>query len=225
MRVLDGRRGQRLLEIGCGASRWLPYFAIEHGMQVSGVDYAPGGCALARQVLEKEGVAGDVLQLDALADNVALQQRFDVVFSYGVVEHFVETAHCVKAFTQYLKPGGLIVTTIPNVTGAIGSIQQRLERAIYDTHVPLDRDQLAAAHRAAGLHVVDSGYLGVCDFHVLNIVNVPRQGLRGHLVHLVTRLAYRFSRVMWGIERVVPLKPRRWLAPMVYCVATVTDPS
>lgn len=225
VRVLAGRRGQSLLEIGCGASRWLPYFAVEHGVTVSGMDYAPRGCAIARQVLDKEGIAGEILHRDALAENPELQGRFDIVFSYGVVEHFSDTAACVAAFARYLKPGGIIVTTVPNVAGAVGAVQQRLERSVYDTHLPITREHLAAAHRAARLDIVESGYLGVCDFHVLNIVNVPKRGLRGHAVHAATRVAYRFSRLVWAVERVWTLRPGRWLAPMVYCVGRNVTPS
>src|SRR5687768_7548575 len=61
-RTLAPRRGQQLLEIGCGGSRWLPYFAVEHGLKVTGVDYAPLGCALARRVLDKEGVKGEIFE-------------------------------------------------------------------------------------------------------------------------------------------------------------------
>lgn len=219
-RLLAHRRGQKLLEIGCGGSRWLPYFALEHGLQVSGVDYAPRGCALARQVLARAGVAGEILQADAFAENLPLHEQFDIVVSFGVLEHFSDTSGCVAALRRYLKRGGILVTTVPNMRGAIGTVQRRLNRAVYDNHVPLTRGQLAEAHARAGMNVIECAYLGSSDFHALNVWNVPRRGVRGLAVHAAAHGCYRFSRAVWAVERVIPLKPGAWLAPTVYCVAT-----
>src|SRR5579871_3084155 len=47
-----------LLEIGCGGSRFLPYFARSFGFTVSGLDYSATGCEQARRVLKEEGVKG-----------------------------------------------------------------------------------------------------------------------------------------------------------------------
>src|SRR5687768_8887760 len=44
--------GSRLLEVGCGGSIWLPYFAREHGFEVTGLDYSEQGCAAAEHVLK-----------------------------------------------------------------------------------------------------------------------------------------------------------------------------
>lgn len=46
--------------------------------------------------------------------------KFDVVVTFGVVEHFIDTRACLDAMSQFLKPGGLLVTSIPNLAGWIG---------------------------------------------------------------------------------------------------------
>ena len=43
---------QKLLEIGCGGSAWLPYLAKESGFEVYGIDYSELACQQAAQVLE-----------------------------------------------------------------------------------------------------------------------------------------------------------------------------
>ena len=39
--------GSRMIEVGCGGSIWLPYFAREQGFEVTGLDYTEQGCAAA----------------------------------------------------------------------------------------------------------------------------------------------------------------------------------
>ncbi len=38
-------------EVGCGSSGWLPYFAQQYGLKVSGIDYSAVGCKLAEENL------------------------------------------------------------------------------------------------------------------------------------------------------------------------------
>ena len=77
-----------LLEIGCGASAWLPYFSKEYGYRISGIDYSQAGCVSAEQVLKNSKVEGSIYCLDAFSLPSDLLGKFDVVFSSGVVEHY-----------------------------------------------------------------------------------------------------------------------------------------
>ena len=56
------RRGDRVLEVGCGGSRLLPYFAKDLGAEVWGFDFAPAGVASAKAALARAGVAGTIKQ-------------------------------------------------------------------------------------------------------------------------------------------------------------------
>src|SRR6266404_8035436 len=44
---------KRLLEIGCANSGWLPYFALEHKLDVWGIDYTEVGCARSREIMRR----------------------------------------------------------------------------------------------------------------------------------------------------------------------------
>ena len=54
-------QGKTLLEVGCGNSVWLPYFANQFGLKVSGLDYSEYGCEQSRQILKREKVAGEII--------------------------------------------------------------------------------------------------------------------------------------------------------------------
>jgi cyclopropane fatty-acyl-phospholipid synthase-like methyltransferase len=81
-----------------------------------------------------------------------LLERFDFVVSFGVAEHFRPTVDFVRCAARYLRAGGTMITTIPNLRGTLfGFLQRHLARSIYDKHVPLNLAQLVEAHQEAGL--------------------------------------------------------------------------
>src|SRR6478736_1896451 len=128
-RVLAGVSG-RLIEVGCAGSAWLPYFAREHGLTVTGLDYSPRGCEQAEAVLATAGVAGEVVCADLFAPPAAQVGRFDVVFSFGVVEHFTDTTACIRALAALVAPGGRLITVVPNMNGTTGWLQKMVDRAV-----------------------------------------------------------------------------------------------
>jgi 2-polyprenyl-3-methyl-5-hydroxy-6-metoxy-1,4-benzoquinol methylase len=209
----------RLLEIGCGKSAWLPYFAREFGFSVGGLDYSPVGCHMARDILEANGVRADVVCADLFAPPSGMVGQFDVVVSFGVVEHFEDTAGCLAALARLLKPGGMLITTIPNLVGWIGSVQKRINRPVYDIHQLIDPARLRGAHEQAGLVVMECDYFVFTNFGVCNLAGVPRSPLTV-LKKIVLAALARLSMLLWRLEdRIGDLPPRRSVSPYIRCIA------
>jgi 2-polyprenyl-3-methyl-5-hydroxy-6-metoxy-1,4-benzoquinol methylase len=207
--------GRQLLEIGCARSAWLPYFAKEFGFVVHGLDYSELGCRQASQVLKNERVEGEVVRADLFSPPALMLGHFDVVWSLGVLEHFEQTADAASAFSAFLRPGGLMITIIPNLSGMLGSIQKLISRPIYDVHVPLDRGALEQAHRDAGLEIVSCEYF---MFSGLNVVNL--ENLSGAVYRISMRLASWGTKLLWIAGWAIPLlRPNRWTSPYVVCAA------
>jgi len=112
---------QKLLEIGCGGSAWLPYFAKEFGFEVYDIDYSELGCQQAAQVLENEGVEGEILCADFFSPPEHMLGDFDTVGSRGVVEHFEDTAAWASAFSKFLRPGGVMSLSLINFENLRGT--------------------------------------------------------------------------------------------------------
>jgi SAM-dependent methyltransferase len=208
-----------LLEVGCGHSSWLPYFAQRFGLQVSGLDYSERGCESARQILRRAGVPGDVVCADLFDPPAHLLDRFTAVVTFGVVEHFTDTSSCVGALMRYLAPGGVLVTVVPNMTGLIGLIEKAINPDVYGIHVRLGPRALAAAHEAAGLAVRRSEFLLSTNFGVLNVSDLEAGTYTRVKAALCANLS-RLSKLVWAIEeRLKPLPATRAFAPYVVCVA------
>jgi 2-polyprenyl-3-methyl-5-hydroxy-6-metoxy-1,4-benzoquinol methylase len=208
-------KGRSLLEIGCARSQWLPYFAKEFGFRVCGLDYSDRGCQHAREILAEEGVEGEVVCSDFFCPPQSMLAAFDVVVSFGVVEHFEPTAGCLKAFSEFLKPGGLAITSIPNMVGLVGYIQKIANRGVFDIHVPLDDRALAASHEPS-LQVISCRYFLTVNWKVINIENWQSKVF----YRLGVRMRSLMNKGFWILEDLVPIiKPNRLTSPYINCVA------
>ncbi|CAN5783385.1 hypothetical protein BH24ACI5_BH24ACI5_03140 [soil metagenome] len=213
--------GERLslLELGCARSAWLPYFAREFGCRVAGLDYSELGARQSAERLAESRIAADIRCADLFDPPADWVGHFDVVVWFGVAEHFEDTAAAIRAAAAYVKPGGLLVTEVPNMVGLNGWLQRLINRPIYDIHVPLDLKDLVAHHRTAGLDVVDARYLLFTDFDVLNLENLPRGLARGIKDRLLYALRLLTGCLWWLDRRIGPLRPGRVTGGFVVAAA------
>ena len=189
-----------------------------YGFEVSGLDYSEVGCERANAILESEGLKGCVLHGDMFTPPSQLLGSFDVVVSFGLVEHFENTSEAIAACARFARPGGLIVTTIPNMAGLYGHAFKFYDRKAYEGHMPLSLSQLSAAHRDAGLNVLFSE----CLFGLPGVMDGAR--LEKHLAKRVFRwLAHKATKLHWTLEaRGVGFPENRMTSPYLLCASRVT---
>ncbi|MDE2236099.1 MAG: class I SAM-dependent methyltransferase [Gammaproteobacteria bacterium] len=215
--------GKKLLEIGCARSVWLPYFAKHYGFDVSGIDYSKLGCQQAIATLNRESISGNVVCCDFHFPPAAFIEEFDVVVSFGVVEHYSNTKECIESISKYVRPGGRLITIIPNMTGIMGYLQKYIDISVYRLHVPLSAKQLKTAHEKCGLVVEDCKYFMSTNFGVLNTSRIKQPDL---LSRFKTQLAInlsRASRMIGALEnRTLHLPAMFFLAPYIVCVCRKT---
>lgn len=181
---LPKKDGLKLIELGCGGSLWLPYFAKNFGYEVSGIDYSEEGCQQARRNLEVAGCYGEIYCLDLLNLDQRFHQQYDILISLGVVEHFNQPEAIIKSFKKCLRDKGVIVTIVPNLQGVIGLIQGIVDRRAYRSHNRFDLNQLVNSHQDNGLSIIYKSYLGVGDLGMINLTvySVETQHLVGKII-------------------------------------------
>lgn len=173
------------LEVGCGNSSFLPYVKKEYGFDIYGLDYSEIGCEMAKRVMKHYGVQGKIILGDMFNPPVELLEKFDIVASIGVIEHFTDTKQPCVALERLVKKGGMVVTEIPNFApGSIcGRLQKTLNREVYDKHMFLTKENMQEAHEAAGFSTVYCDYTIGMNFGVVNF----KAGQK-HLSKFLTRL-------------------------------------
>ena len=212
----ERQSGRQLLEVGAARSAWLPYFAQQFGFRVTGLDYSVPGCEQTEQILERAGVNGTVHRADMFDPPSQLRGAFDVVVSLGLVEHFDDTSAAVNALAAFVAPGGLLITSVPNMAGLLGLLQRGLDPAVFRVHKPITRRDLAAAHIDSGLDVVSSRYLMTVNWSAVNIANWPKRR-RARAMRLLSGA----SKVVWMAEaRGLRLPPNRWTSPYIVAVGS-----
>jgi len=164
----------RILEIGCANSIWLPYLARKTNGDVVGVDFSERGCDLARLNLAAMGAEGTVVCDDFFHYIQQQPSAFDVVLSFGFIEHFPNVASILSTIAGALRPGGVLLATIPNLAGVYGPIQRVIDEEVWRKHVVLTLEQLHECGRLAGLDDLASGYVGgLMRLSSLNFSHAP----------------------------------------------------
>ncbi len=118
-------RGGQVLDFGCGSGDIAAALARD-GYRVVGVDPAPGMIAEAvRRYNDRPGdgpefVVGDE---DLLAE---WSHRFDAVVCSSVLEYVDDDAHLLSRLAAVLRPGGLLLFSVPHAGSLTGTLEDAL---------------------------------------------------------------------------------------------------
>src|SRR5262245_8347127 len=115
--------GDRYLEIGCAPGKLLAWVASVLKARASGIDYWEAGIAQCPQLFSAVGLLID-LHHENLFDTHLEPASFDVVASFGVIEHFDDPRPAIGKHLDLVAPGGKALITIPNYGGIYGLLQR-----------------------------------------------------------------------------------------------------
>jgi len=102
--------GRTVLEMGCGSGIDAVEFA-RNGAAVVAIDITDNAVELTRELAREAGQ--DILVMKVLGDAIPLQnERFDCVYSYGVLHHIPDVDSVLKETYRLLKPGGVIMAML-----------------------------------------------------------------------------------------------------------------
>lgn len=142
----------QVLEVGCGSGatlQWLKHSGRCHS--TTGIEMQPQAAELARGRVDHLHV-GDAEQLVRLGFSDA---SFDLVLCLDVLEHLVDPWSLVVQVQRLLKPGGLLVASIPNVRHARVVLPLLLQgRWQYEDAGQLDRTHLRFFTRESALQLL-----------------------------------------------------------------------
>ena len=110
-------KGKSVLEIGCGAG----FFAdmADFGSYI-GLELNAEAASSARA----KGHHVECKSFSHYADTNP--ESFDVVCSFQVLEHLVDPSEYFRASLRLLKPGGLLITSVPSEDSFVGSLEHNI---------------------------------------------------------------------------------------------------
>ena len=111
MRAFVPSGTQRLLEIGCGAGRFVAGIKSQRPLHATGIEMIPDAARAAREVFDQvlEGSVEEALP------KLLNEPLFDCIVANDVLEHLVDPWAVLRALRPLLAPGGCLVASLPNV--------------------------------------------------------------------------------------------------------------
>lgn len=149
---------ESVLDLGCGEGATSAYLR-EHGYcrWAAGIELSPQAAAQARKRLDLV-IAGNIENLELPFDDGSL----DLILCLDVLEHLVDPWTVVDRMATLLRPGGMILASIPNVRHwsvlvpltLRGSWEYRREGILDSTHLRFfTRESAIALLQRSGLRV------------------------------------------------------------------------
>lgn len=127
--------GSLVLDIGCGSGMLGKYLSENKECIVDGVDIDPDAVALAKPKYRKVGVFN--LENESLATTFKAE-AYDCIVMADVVEHLVHPEQLFHDVKQLLKPNGILLFSIPNITHLSAGLELVLGKFGYHNSGLLD---------------------------------------------------------------------------------------
>jgi SAM-dependent methyltransferase len=105
---------------------------------------------------------GDINIVEADLFTYQPAEKYDMVLSFGLIEHFNDTKFIINEHLKFLKPGGTLFITLPNFKSVNGWVQKNFDKENYDKHNinSMDLNLLRDSCKALGLKDIEAYYHG-----------------------------------------------------------------
>lgn len=221
LRERDPSRPPRVLELGGGASRVLPYLASKFNCEAYASDFSWRGCELLRANCALQRVGAKVVCEDLFQSSLP-DESFDLVYSSGLIEHFDDTRAAVEQHLRVLKPAGELLLIVPNLEGIQSHIWRRYAPSLWEKHRVFGPGELARMLDHLRLEKVRSGYLGSFFLHIGHGPDWEALVRRPAWAQLALSLLVRLGSGLVSLAfRLLPWRPHsRALSPGFFALGT-----
>lgn len=154
-----------LIELGCAPGQRLLSECHRTGLEPHGVDYSEVGYRATLDTFAERGAdASGIMHADFTDESFRRRNRnrFDVVWSAGLVEHFTNPEDIVRCHLEILKPGGTLIVSIPNFRGIGYPLYSRFAPDLLSVHNLdiMERPQFDALFEDLPLETMYCGHIG-----------------------------------------------------------------
>lgn len=118
---------------------------------------------ILKKVLHRNGLKEeDITVIENDLFKYRPEQKYDLVLSCGLIEHFKDTRDIIERHLEFLNPGGTLFITLPNFRSVNGWVQKTFDRDNYLKHYIecMDTEYLAQILKDLGLNDAKASYYG-----------------------------------------------------------------
>lgn len=172
--LLNPRPGEKILDVGCASGKQV-FLIAEKGAYAVGTDISEKFMEEARNYTRENNVANVSFDVLDIKDLKFPDKQFDKILCAEVLEHVVDLEASINELLRVLKPGGLLVLSVPNKNGD-GTLWGRIRNALTGKKFkPLEDFSLKAVEEHGDAHVREFDHKSMTEFleeHKLDIVNL-----------------------------------------------------
>lgn len=189
-----GSDKKSVFEIGCSPGRFLAYLN-KKGHSISGIDYSKKGNIQLKKNFKTLGIKKYTLYEEDLF-KFNHNKKYDVVMSFGFIEHFDDPDTVVEKHIELLKKNGLLILGIPVFNGITGFFQKLNNPKILSNHNLdiMNLNYFSELTNKFNLKLVKNDYLGGFDPNmVMQVKSVTFNNILSRIILkiiLITRLNY-----------------------------------
>jgi len=146
-RNCDDLIGKRILELGGGGHNYrLLSLNTWAKAEVSALDFSELSLQQLAELFKLHSKTVRLIQADIFqAPDPTDEAAYDVVCHWGVIEHFQPPEQILEASRKFLKPGGLLVFSLPNLNAWGAKFFKRYSPECWATHYPYRVEELTQA--------------------------------------------------------------------------------
>lgn len=207
-RFLKTDPSRHIFEVGCAPGRWLVWFNKTFGYTAFGCDISRRAAETTRSNFKMNGVPGEIYTADITSGTDLPPHLYDVVVSFGVIEHFADPAAIVQRHVELLKPGGTLILNVPNLAGRINHWLLRAARmqSLIDVHnlTMMNKATFQSFAEQLDLEVCYLDYVGGFDPGLMvynhSYTSTWKRPLVFFALAMVERITRRWPRVAMGLN-------------------------
>ena len=206
-KIIAEKKTKTAIELGGFPGYYAAYLKKYQHLDTTLFDYFIDE-GLINQLLAKNGLKpGDFKIIEADLFTYKPEVLYDLVLSFGLIEHFNGTKSIIETHLQFLKTGGSLFITLPNFKGVNGWVQRKFDRSNYDKHniSSMEPQLLKEYCRQLGLKDVEAYYHGRFSVWLEN------RSEQGKLVRSLVKAIWLAGKV---VTKIVPFQSRA-LSPYI----------
>jgi len=199
------------VELGGFPGEFSVYLRKYYGLEVTLIDYYIKPDVIAG-ILAANGLQTDeITVVEADVTSYTPNLTFDLVCSFGLLEHFADLDVALWYHVKFVRPGGIVLMTLPNFRGINGFLQYVFDRKNLWSH-NLGIMDLAVLKKA----LLNVGMTDVCvEYYPSSQVWLEDLRRRYFGTRVVVRLV---NEILTHVSKVVD--PRsRWLSNSIVVIA------
>ena len=163
----------KTIEIGSAPGSYLIEFHKKFGHIPYGVDFSEQGVQLSRSLFIRHNLPPEnIIFADFLSDEFQrnFAEKFEIVYSLGVIEHYTNVEQIVKKHINLLIPGGILLISIPNFRNLNYILLNFFFKEALKMHNLniMSKDKFLSLFNHNLLLCLYSGYFGIFNFNLFS---------------------------------------------------------